>query len=313
MMSSTVPSDYLNEHCNMITVRDIATGPTHHQTSDTRSRFGRWFSRFICGGSSRSALYGSPNAYHPVNTSRAPLSRRVRHRQSLQAVAPVKGPQVLRSVTFDGPKTSAHTSVYVPPISNFPRRSNTTVQRHAEPSFFKSARSASIMNSERNTSTRSQDRAPRHCNKEGRSQGQLETREILRSMAKLADKRRLAGQHVYRHGRLVCTGLSKKDLDRAKIRVLLGRSYPWLATNCTGSITGSSGRTATTTTPGGSFLDYASPFITTRARPTQKRGVMVGGIEKKTYDYPKLSGDVIGVGEMTLEEFERGFYRRNTM
>lgn len=76
-------------------------------------------------------------------------------------------------------------------------------------------------------------------------------------------------------------------------------------------------------------ISYASPFITTRATPTQRRGVMVGGIEKKTYDYPKLSGDVIGVGghdgtirstyiadqvgEMTLEEFERGFYRRNTM
>ncbi|KAF4696653.1 hypothetical protein FOZ63_003797 [Perkinsus olseni] len=307
------------DDCNITAVCDNAAAAHPAQKTDTRSRFGRWFSNLICGGRHGPSLYASPTSYRPVVVSKTSPSRRIRQRQSLQATASERAPQVARSVTLDGPKTAGDVHDYVPEISVMPggRRSQAAAaqKQHVDSSFLKNSRS-STMNAERSATNGSLGHAPRNYTKEARPYGQRETKEILRSMVRLADKRRLAGQHVHRHGRLVCAGLSKKDLDAAKIRVPLAKTHPWLAANycCGGSITGSSSRTTTTATSGGSFVDNPSPGVTTWATPIQRKGGMRdSSVNNKTYNYPKLSNDVVGVNEMTLEEFEQGFYRRNTM
>ncbi|KAF4667255.1 hypothetical protein FOL47_003657 [Perkinsus chesapeaki] len=274
---------------------------------ETRSRFTRWFSNLICGG--RNTVYGSPSAYRPTL---APTQSR---RPSLRADNRKKAPQVVRSVTFDGHKGAAAGDG---PYGDFPvdgraAPSRTFVPRISDRGLLKTSRS-SIINSERSMTNRSLDCAPRNCHKEGRSYGVRETKEILRSMSKLADQRRLAGQHVYRHGRLVCAGVSKRDFEEAKIRIPLSKTHPWLAANysCGGNITGTSSRTATTATPGSNCTEYPSPG--TWATPVQnKLWKNDSTVINKTYNYPKVSKDVMRVDEMTLEEYERGFYRRNTM
>ncbi|EER08375.1 hypothetical protein Pmar_PMAR000414 [Perkinsus marinus ATCC 50983] len=92
-----------------------------------------------------------------------------------------------------------------------------------------------------------------------------EMRDIFKSMARLADQRRLTGKHVQKGGKLICVGVNKNDLERAHVHVPLSKGYPWLTKSYSyGPIGGNSGRTATTTaTPGGSgsFAGYDTPTL----------------------------------------------------
>lgn len=42
-------------------------------------------------------------------------------------------------------------------------------------------------------------------------------RDIFKSMARLADQRRLTGKHVQKGGKLMCVGVNKHDLERAHV------------------------------------------------------------------------------------------------
>ncbi|EER16512.1 hypothetical protein Pmar_PMAR021112 [Perkinsus marinus ATCC 50983] len=55
-----------------------------------------------------------------------------------------------------------------------------------------------------------------------------EMRDIFKSMARLADQRRLTGKHVQKGGKLICVGVNKNDLERAHVHVPLSKAYPWL-------------------------------------------------------------------------------------
>ncbi|KAF4746325.1 hypothetical protein FOZ62_025360 [Perkinsus olseni] len=106
------------DDCNITAVCDNAAAAANPaQKIDTRSRFGRWFSNLICGGRHGPSLYASPTSYRPVVVSKTSPSRRIRQRQSLQATASERAPQVARSVTLDGPKTAGDVHDYVPEIS----------------------------------------------------------------------------------------------------------------------------------------------------------------------------------------------------
>ncbi|KAF4661431.1 hypothetical protein FOL47_006680 [Perkinsus chesapeaki] len=121
-----------------------------------------------------------------------------------------------------------------------------------------------------------------------------EMRDVFKSMARLADKRRLTGKHVQRGGKLVCVGVNKNDLERAHIHIPLARSYPWLAKPySTLPVPGSnSGRTAATTaTPGGSAY-YGSGSFAGNDTPILPKSSLGGSgqvdFQKSTkYRYPR--------------------------
>ncbi|KAF4672028.1 Elongation factor-like GTPase 1 [Perkinsus olseni] len=138
-----------------------------------------------------------------------------------------------------------------------------------------------------------------------------EMRDVFKSMARLADQRRLTGKHVQRGGKLICVGVNKNDLERAHIHVPLSRAYPWLAKaySC-GPVGSNSGRTAATTaTPGGSAY-YGTGSFAGNDTPTLPKSSLGGNgqveFQKTTkYRYPR--------SKKVAMEISRAFKRHRSL